>query len=234
MRFIRVIDIETTGEDPAVDQVIEVGWVDVFADGTMMAPQGFMVRPTVPIGVEARAVHHITANDLAGGVTQGQIEALVMSGGPAAFVAHNAKFEQSFMPFISTAWICTYKCALRLWPDAPRHFNQVLRYWLDLSLEDELAMPPHRAQPDAYVTAHIFQNMLAQEGENRLRRLITWSKEPGLLPSIRFGKHKGKRWHEPPADYLEWIVDKSDMDEDVKFTATTELVRRQFPAQPTE
>lgn len=32
-------------------------------------------------------------------------------------------------------------------------------------------------------------------------------------------KHRGKRWEEAPRDYLDWIVRKSDLDEDTKFTA---------------
>jgi exodeoxyribonuclease X len=104
----------------------------------------------------------------------------------------------------------------------------VLRYWLGLDLDPALAMPPHRASPDAYTTAHIFARMLAEEGENRLKRLVAWSKEPGLLPKLLFGKHRGMRFSEVPADYLEWITKQTDMDEDVRFTAWKELARREF------
>lgn len=233
MNFLRVVDFETTGDDPAKDQIIEVGWYDVYADGTIGAPQQFFVKPTVPISFQARAVHHISDEDVAGGCAQGDIEFRMIEGAPRAFVAHNAKFEQSFVPSLAAhPWLCTYKCALRLWPGAPRHSNQVLRYWLELDqlpeFDSDTAMPPHRALPDAYTTAFIFRRMLAEEGENRLKRLMAWSKEPGVLPMITFGKHKNSQWTEAPADYLRWIVDKSDMDEDVKFTAMKELVRREF------
>jgi uncharacterized protein (DUF3820 family) len=50
--------------------------------------------------------------------------------------------------------------------------------------------------------------------------MIRVTKEPSLLPGpIRFGKHKGAGWLEVPRDYLWWIVSKSDMDADTKFTA---------------
>ena len=42
-----------------------------------------------------------------------------------------------------------------------KHSNQVLRYWLGLRLDADLAMPPHRAGPDAYVTAHLLLRMMA-------------------------------------------------------------------------
>ncbi len=233
MNFIRVIDIETTGDTPEKDQIIEVGWIDVYADGTIANPEQTFVAPTVPIGVEAMAVHHLTESDVANGIRQDTVGYAILSGGPLAFVAHNAKFEQSFLrDLVGYKWICTYKCALRLWPNAPRHTNQVLRYWLGLDAEpgfdSAAAMPPHRALPDAYTTAHIFARMLKAEGENRLKRLLQWSQEPGMLPKITFGKHKGSQWSDVPVDYLRWLVDKSEMDEDVKYTAMQELVRREF------
>jgi len=49
--------------------------------------------------------------------------------------------------------------------------------------------------------------------------LIKWSQEPVLLPRVGFGKHKGLARSELPVDYIDWIVEKSDLDEDVKFTA---------------
>lgn len=234
MNFLRVLDIETTGENPEVDQIIEIGWVDVYADGGMTTPRQMFVKPTVPIGVEAMAVHHLTEADVSIGIPQEQVGHVLCSGGERggnllAFVAHNAKFEQSFLPDLANYnFICTYKSALRLWPQAPRHSNQVLRYWLGFELPADLSMPPHRAAPDAYCTAHIFAVMLELEGNNRLKRLLAWSKEPGLLPKVNFGKHKGSQWQDIPADYLHWICDKSDMDEDVKFTAFHELTRRNF------
>ena len=49
--------------------------------------------------------------------------------------------------------------ALRVWPEAPRHSNQVLRYWRGMRLDHARAMPPHRAGPDAWVTAHILADL---------------------------------------------------------------------------
>jgi exodeoxyribonuclease X len=224
--IIRVIDFETTGEDPANSDVIEVGWCDVMPNGTVVHAWSMLVKPTRPIEVEAMAVHHLTDADVAGGHSTAEWQAALLEGDPVALVAHRSSFEASFWPNCPLPWICTYKSALRIWPDAPRHSNQVLRYWLGLDLDPHLAMPPHRAGPDAYVTAHIFARMLEHEGENRLRRMLAWTREPGLLPGINFGKHKGQGWQQPPADYLTWLIHKSDMDEDVKFTAQHELMRR--------
>jgi exodeoxyribonuclease X len=41
-----------------------------------------------------------------------------------------------------------------------------------------------------------------------------------------FGKHKGLRFSELPWDYLDWVTSKSEMGEDIKFSARCELQRR--------
>jgi exodeoxyribonuclease X len=48
------------------------------------------------------------------------------------FAAHNWRFESQWLGahLDGRPAICTYKCALRVWPDAPAHSNQALRYWL--------------------------------------------------------------------------------------------------------
>jgi len=230
MKFVRCVDFETAGLDPANADVIEVGWCDVTPDGAISAPQSILCRPQRDIEVEAMAIHHLTDAEVASGVAPDEWKAALNDGDPIAFVAHSAKFEASFWPDAPAPWICTYKSSLRLWPDAPRHSNQVLRYWLKLGaaegFESSLAMPPHRAGPDAYVTAHIFARMLKEEGSHRLRRMLQWSREPGLLPKVTFGKHAKAKWSEVPTDYMEWIGRQGDMDEDVRFTAAKELARR--------
>lgn len=233
--ILRVIDIETTGEAPP-SEVIEVGWHDVDTDvhEVRATDRGvdfgsLLYRAANGIPAEAMAVHHIRTGMLTGldCCTADDLRGLVTSNeGVDAIVAHNAAFEaQWFTPEIlgDVPLICTYKAALRVWPDAPRHSNQVLRYWLGIDLNDELAMPPHRAQPDAYVTAHILVELL---GKASVEDLIAWTKDPRVMPKITFGKHRGAKWTEVPADYLEWVSFKSELDTDTRWNARRELDRR--------
>ena len=115
------------------------------------------------------------------------------------------------------------KVALRIWPDAPGHSNQVLRYWRGLNLDAALAMPPHRAGPDAWVTAHLLVELLK---ETSVEQMMAWTKEPKLLPKVPFGKHRNSSWPDVPMDYLHWMVGQADMDPDVIWCAQQELHRR--------
>lgn len=228
--MIRVIDYETTGTDDDPDsEIIECGSYDLIeTDGSWRVgrPVSFLVSPARPIPPEARAIHHISDADVYGQPHLREIIDDFLDGADIC-AAHNAKFEQHFTPHKNLRWICTYRCARVVWPDAPVHSNQGLRYWLGLDdagdFALEKAMPPHRAAPDAYVTAHLLRRLLA---ERSIDDLLLYSRYPAILKVMNFGKHKGMLFSDAPGDYLQWIVDKSDMNEDVKFTARRELKRR--------
>lgn len=232
MDRLRVIDIETTGQAPPAE-IIEFGRVDVHRASDAWdidRPLARLYRPLNGIPAETKAVHHLTEADFKPDTpvcTPERLRMAVWNGPPPdALVAHNCAFEQSFIPKSITAdlpWICTYKVALRVWPDAPRHSNQVLRYWRDLTLDQSLAMPPHRAGPDAWVTANLLVDLLRSAP---VEDMIAWTAQPKLMSSIPFGKHRGVPWSEVPADYLDWIASNSDIDADTVWWAKKELSRR--------
>ena len=230
--LLRVIDIETTG-DAVPAEIIEFGRVDLVSDGVgwqVGRPMARLYRPLNGIPPETMAVHHITEDQFDADTpvcTDEKLRLAVWGGGqPDVLVAHNCEFERKFIPENITdglPWICTYKSALRAWPEAPRHSNQVLRYWRNLQLDPVVAMPPHRAGPDAYVTAHLLVELLKSA---TVDEMIAWTKEPKFMPAIPFGKHRGVKWEEAPVDYLQWMVRQTDMDQDAMWRAGQELKRR--------
>lgn len=230
--IIRVIDLETTGNAPPQHGVCEVGWQDVaLGDDGRWALHGAggqrMVNPGRPIPPVTQAVHHILDEQVAGEPFWIDVARPVLDPYPrrVALAAHRADFEMQFCTLNMTngaEWICTWKCALRLWPDSPSFSNQVLRYWRKPEgIEHARGLPAHRAFPDAYVTAHHLRDML---NEASVAQLLAWSNQPGLLPRVRFGPDRGKDWREIAEDSLNGFL--SDRDPDVRFTAETELARR--------
>lgn len=231
--LLRVLDFETTGMPPDA-AICEIGWCDVRTYAGDPAevgdPVGMLVNPGRPMPPEARAIHHIGDDDLreAPPIDAGLIE--LNHPSVDIFVAHNMAFEREFFTGAPKNWICTLKVGRRLWPDCPSHSNQCLRYFLELDLDDSYAMPPHRAAPDAYVTAHILRHALNHGAS--VTDMIEWSTGASLLPRVNFGKHRGQAWSTLPPDYLSWLVNKSDMDADTKFTARHWLERRRKGLQP--
>ena len=214
--IIRCIDFETTGIPSELQKhaVCEVGWCDI--DGMVVsAPCSLLVNPGRPIPFEAMAVHHIRDMDVANAPSSDKAFTSLMSGADV-FSAHNAAFERQFFAGGDKPWICTYRCAMRAWPELPGHSNQVLRYALNLKIDEVLASPPHRAGPDAYISAHILLRLL---GQASVEQLIKWTSEPIILGTVRFGKHRGQNWSSVPRDYLDWLLRQTDLDADVRHTA---------------
>lgn len=231
-RIVRVWDCETTGgHDEEGSEVIELGRIDLdLVTREIGNPWTALAKPREEeFSPVVKAVHHITEGMVADAAPIGVLWQPFWDGcGEEDYVAaHNADFEKAFHNGNGRKWICTYRSALVVWPDAPTHSNQGLRYWLGLDNEPEFdseaAMPPHRALPDAYTTAFILRRLLQ---EKTVEELVTISKYPALLRRMNFGKHRGMTFEDAPSDYLEWISDKSEMGPDVKFSARYWLKKR--------
>jgi exodeoxyribonuclease X len=230
--LIRTIDVESTGLAPPEHTLCAVGFADLVSlDGIAWdyaGGNGVLCDPGREIPPEASAVHHIVSQDVAGQTPwlTALLDTLDPVGSPPiALCAHNAKFERQWITADmvgDTSWICTWKCAMRIWPDAPGFSNQVLRYWRKLPVDRQIGDQAHSAFPDAYVTAHLLIDMLR---EQPIAQLIAWSNEPALLPKITFGMHYGKKWSEINDGYLDWML-KQNFDEDVVFSLKAELQRR--------
>ena len=224
---VRVIDIETTGIDPSTDAIIEIASVDLLKDGTIANQRSTLVRPSIPVPPESSAVHHLIDDDLA--FAPQLDEVLDQFKGADAYVAHNADFERSFLERLlgDALWVCTYKCALRIWPDLLSHSNQALRYQLGLVNPcniDRHTLSPHRALSDAIVTAAVFTEVIKHVS---WPELVQWSSEPALLSVLRFGMHRGERFDAVPEDYLRWIVEgQNELREEVKASARYWLEKR--------
>ncbi|WP_245515326.1 DNA polymerase III subunit epsilon [Rhizobium deserti] len=230
------MDLETGGT--GLNDVCEIGWQDVVMgkDGKWHVTEergALLVNPGRPISADTMAVHHILDAQVADAPLWKEIASKVLrpAGCLEALAAHRAAFEQRYCtPRLTggTPWICTWKCALRLWPDLPRFSNQMLRYQrMPVGLVHDIGLPAHRAMPDAYVSAHHLRDML---NETSLDQLLAWSSEPGLLPRVPSGPDRGKRWDSLADETLQDFA--RDRDADIRFSAQTELACRGDRSEP--
>lgn len=218
------IDFETTDKDSKKAHAVEFG----------MHGRGFdiveLIKPPIPIPVETSAVHHICDADVEHSRSWPEVKAdirkLVDSLDRKVLIAHNAGYEIDVLGagFEDVEWVCTYKCALRLLPDAPNHKNETLRYLLNLpGIGRSAGQMTHSALHDCHVTYGIFLWMLSQ---TTLHQMIQWTKEHKAFKKIPFGKHAGATWDMIPGDYLTWVCKQADMDPDIKACASGELNKR--------
>lgn len=229
MTVIRCIDFETTGVPSPTERhaIVEAGWCDLAFNedhGTISEPVSMLVNPGRAIPPEASAVHHIVDRDVAGAPPQA--EALAKIGdGVAVWCAHNADFEKEFIGV--KPLVCTFKAALRIFPDVTSHALQVLRYALKFDdlpdFEIGWCADAHRAGADAYLAAVLLRELL---GKASLGDIERWSRGPALLVTVTFGKHAGMKWKDLPTDYLKWVAENIDDDRNKRATAKYYLKQR--------
>lgn len=225
----KLLDFETTGVDPLTAKPVEMALLNAEDEKFWTV----LINPECDIPAETSAVHHITNEDVAASlkwpmVKDALAEAVTSHGQLFVIVAHNAEYEKGVLgDFIPVLWVCTYKCALRVWPDAPNHKNETLRYHLKLGTDRGRSahQQTHSALHDCRVTRLILIELLKHA---TLDQLIEWTDQPAQLPYIPMGKFYGKKWNDPAVDvgYLNWLIGTKDMREDVKHCARTELDRR--------
>jgi DNA polymerase III subunit epsilon len=96
MRLV-CIDTETTGRDPAVDRVVEVGCV-VWENGEVVVSKSWFVNPGCPIPKEASDIHGIKDEDVAAAPSFGVVisEVLELAAGCVP-VAYNAEYDRKML-----------------------------------------------------------------------------------------------------------------------------------------
>jgi DNA polymerase III subunit epsilon len=173
------LDLETTGLDPAADEIMSVGWVCLTGERIDLSTAGHrLVLPSRPVPEETAILHGITDDMAARGAPPRDVLAEVLSVlGGKVLVAHNASFELDFLgaacarvlggrflaPAVDTLtlagrWLQRHDVAfapgeLRL--DALRRRHNLPRY------------RAHNALSDALAAAELFLAQLAQRDRGR-------------------------------------------------------------------
>lgn len=224
--MIIVLDTETTGIDPELSEVVELAGASLDPKTTRpLQAWSALIKPGGPIPPAASAVHHLTSGDFAVSYPDLATAWSAMSGilseqqTITTYVAHNAAFDKGFLTTQAgegASWLCTWRCALHLLPDAPGYGNQVLRYYLGLQPVVPENLAPHRALYDTLVTVELLCHLLRLKPLDELLKL---QHNPVLMKTCGFGKHRGVPWKEVPRDYLAWILRNGEFDSDTLYTA---------------
>lgn len=236
---VTVLDTETTGVDPENNSVVEIAGVDLESGRWHQS----LVRPEHPISFGAMATHLITEEMVSSATPLDYFLSTEDIYSASVLVAHNAEFDRAFLEKreeFDVPWICTYRCALHLMPDAESHRNIALCLEAGLNIFDAPEIPgdpgasmPHRALFDAWATRRLLQHLMEIQrtqadratDQEVIDRLVSLTVEPVLLKKVRFGKHSGQEWSEVPTTYLNWILGQG-FDEDVRHTADYWLRKR--------
>ena len=158
-----VFDVETTGLYPQRgDRVIEIGAV-VLDKGCVAQQFHSFMNPGRPIPKSVQKLHGITNDMLAGEPAPEAVVPLFHQFiGRTCLVAHNAKFDMSFLRHefgrqglsLVNKCRCTFRTAKRLFPRLPDYrLETVCRHLFGDALN---GMKRHRALDDARLTARVW------------------------------------------------------------------------------
>jgi DNA polymerase III subunit epsilon len=217
------LDLETTGLDPAADEIVEIAMVpfDFSSDGRIFSvhePFGRFRDPGRPIPPEVVALTGITDEMVAGSsIEPDQVAAFL---GPAVVViAHNASFDRRFAErfcgaFAHLPWACS-------WSEVPweaEGFTGGTRL-SHLATAYGFFHDGHRAVHDAYAGVEILSRVLPRSGRRGLDVLLESARAPrwriraiGAPFELRGAlKARGYRW-DPGDDgrTRAWFVDVPD------------------------
>jgi len=226
-----VTDTETSNLPEKGGQLLELAWNNLeLQDGkwTSTFAHETYVQYAGPIDPVAHASHHIDPQRLApesGAITRENAIILLKRHirEDTYLVAHNSPFDAAVLPEIVAKWLDTLKISKRIWPEAPAHSNQVLRYWLGIKPDLTIATTikqraPHQALYDVATTTGIILKMLERHTPDELYRICY---TPQLLKIMPFGKHKGLAPSEvvtKDPGYFDWLRKQKELEPDVIFT----------------
>ena len=203
-------DTETSGLGPDAG-VVEIAWIETDDQFNVLQTVRSLINPEVPIQFGAMSVHGITevmvadAPTLTRFMTEGGFP---LKGEDKVLCCHNVQFDQKFFnPWMDKPeTLCTLKCARVLYPDAENHKLQTLKYMFGLTGDHNKA---HTALEDVEVTIQLAQQMCRDAGTD-LYGLLEVQRRPRPIKVMPFGKWKGTKLEDLPADYVYWLLNKAD------------------------
>lgn len=183
-----------------------------------------LIDPERPISPQASGIHHITDDMVYDKPTLSEFmemhdypfadEDLVVAG-------HNVQFDNRMIgEHLPPEYrkICTLKLARIIWPGAEDHKLQTLRYKFKLD-----AGTAHRAMGDVVACISLLRLMM-DEVRTDLPGLMALAQQPISLDTLMpFGKHKGEKLRSIPISYVRWLLDKTDIDPDLREALATRI-----------
>lgn len=160
-----VLDVETTGLDPALEAIVEVAAVRIEPGGRVLGRFGSLVRPHVPVSPASGKIHGLGEAELAEAPPLGEVmPALAAFIGKDPLVAHHATFDLAFLgralkavglPPLDQAVVDTLEWARELVPEQRSHKLEALCVAFGVP-----ASGFHRAMADAEALAGVFPELL--------------------------------------------------------------------------
>jgi exodeoxyribonuclease X len=215
-----ILDTETTGlKSPA--GVVEFSARQICGDTLKeLGHVSSLCNPGLPIEPGAEAIHGISEVEVADAP---KIEDVFKLEGPVVAIAHNWAYDSRFLSqHIDhlAGSLCTLSLARKVITDSPNHKLGTLAEHLGLEVGTA-----HRAAGDTYTTLNLLRYLVEKSGRT-LAQLVEAAKKPQVIHTMSFGKFKGQTISSLPRWYIDWFLNLTDIDKDLRFSLENELKTR--------
>lgn len=194
--------------------VVELAWLVIDHNLTVLEQQVHRINPQRPIDPGAFAVHGISDADVANCPTLLEVTDKIPQ--PCRAIGHNVSFDQRMVG--SAIVIKESLCTLEL---SRRYVGTGTSNHKLGTLIEELGLPTrqfHSALDDCLAVRDLLELLISRLGVE-LDTLFQRSKQPSALHKMPFGKHKDQYIWNVPASYRNWLL-RQDIDQDVRYTLT--------------
>lgn len=214
---IIALDTETTGL-LASDEIVEFAWAELDPDLNILRRDSSLIKPNCPISPSASGVHGITMDKLVDAPTMHEYFNTVehpFDAEQILMVAYNAPFDRRFVgKYVEiTASLCALKLARKIYIDSPDHKLTTLKYYLNLESEGA----SHSAAGDVSILVSLMRRM-CQDTNLDFFGLYDLADQPTLITKMGYGKHKGMALKDLPANYVRWLIESSDLSDDMRYS----------------
>lgn len=225
------LDLETTGLDPDIDEIIEIGMVP-FTYGvqgkiySVEEPFSMLREPSFPISPEVTKINNIT-NDMVRGKNIDPNEVFQFAQQAGLIIAHNARFDRVFLEkfvpeFSDMPWACSMSQVT--WKEEGFDGNRLSH----IAAGFGFFYDAHRAVEDCLAGIEILSRALPVSGELAMAQLLSKARKvtqriwavgaPFELKDIL--KARGYRWNGgSDGRHKAWYFDVAleDYDEERRF-----------------
>lgn len=226
-----VFDTETTGNDTAVDEVIEAAFIELPATPAAFAavrdpktlPE-YLERfePSIPIKLGAQATHHISLSELQGQGLLGS-DQFSLPADVDYLIGHKIDFDWEMAKKPDTKRICTLALSRWLFPEADSHTLSAMMYMIGREYGREawardILRDAHSALADVHNCALLLRYQILVIEAKSPGSTESWEQlwslsEHARIPTVMtFGKHQGERIEDVPYSYVKWYRGTEDQD----------------------
>ncbi|MFA7892952.1 3'-5' exonuclease [Pseudomonas putida] len=210
-----IFDSETTGlNDPQLVEAAHLKLADILS---LHVTTEFLQRykPAKAIELGALATSHILDEELADCPDHSEFQ---LPPDIEYLIGHNVDYDWGVIGRPELKRICTAALSRRLWPDADSHSQSAMIYLHYREQAPGLLRNAHAALDDVKNCRLLLVKILDALAAELGRPVADWDElwtisEDARIPTvIGFGKHRGAKFSDLPADYHRWLLNQPDLD----------------------